>query len=61
MVEKEVKNIEALEKEEEEEAIKISLSRIIVGSPRDALSFNILDQEEFIVSLDFIFKTPITF
>ena len=43
MVEKEVKNIKALKKKKEEETIKISLSRAIVGSPRDALSFNTLD------------------
>ena len=42
MVEKEVKNIEVLKKEEEE-AAKVFLSRAIVGSPRDALSFNTLD------------------
>ena len=43
MVEKEVKNIKALEKKEEEEATKVFLFRVIVGSFRDALSFNTLD------------------
>ena len=61
MIEKEVKNIEALEKEEEEEATKISLSRAIVGSSRDALSFDALDWEELAVSLSFILKTPAAF
>ena len=59
MVEKEVKNIEALE--EEEEAAKASLFKVIVGSLKDALSFNTLDQEELIISLSFILKTPIAF
>ena len=43
MVEQEVKNIEVLEKEEEEKAAKASLFRIIAGSPKNALSFNTLD------------------
>ena len=42
-MEKEVKNIEVLEKEEEEEATKAPLFKVIVGSLRDTLSFNILD------------------
>ena len=41
MVEKEVKNIEILE--EEEEAAKVSLSKVIVGSLKNTLSFNTLD------------------
>ena len=53
-----MKNIEALKKEEEE-ATKVSLSRVIIGSPRDTLSFNALDWEELAISLDFILKTPI--
>ena len=56
-MEKEVKNIEALEKEEEEIA-KASLSRVIVGSPGDALSFDTLDWEELAVSSGFMLKTP---
>ena len=59
MVEKEVKNIKALKKEEEEEATKISLSKAIIRSPKDALSFNALDWEELTVSLGFILETPI--
>ena len=59
MVEKEVKNIEALKKEEKEKATKIFLSKIIIGSFRDTLSFNTLDWEELIINLSFIFKTPI--
>ena len=43
MVEKEVKNIEVLEKEEKKEAIKVFLFKIIVGSFKDTLSFNTLD------------------
>ena len=42
MVEKEVKNIKTLEKEEEE-ATKASSSKVIAGSFGDALSFNTLD------------------
>ena len=61
MIEKEVKNIKALEKEEEEEATKVFLFRIIIGSLRNTLSFNTLNQEELTISLDFILKTPITF
>ena len=54
-----MKNIEALEKEEKEEATKVSLFKIIVGSPRDTLSFNTLNWEELTVSLGFILKTSI--
>ena len=57
MVEKEVKNIEALEKEEKEKATKVFLPRAIVGSSRDALSFDTLDWEELAISLGFILKT----
>ena len=60
MIEKEVKNIEVLKKKEEEKAIKISLSRAIVGSSRDTLSFNTLDWEELTINLGFILKTSIT-
>ena len=59
MVEKEVKNIEALEKKEEEETTKVSLFRVIVRSPKDALSFNTLDWEELTISLNFILETSI--
>ena len=43
MVEKEVKNIKALKKKKEEKTTKISLFKVIVESPKDTLSFNILD------------------
>ena len=59
-MEKEVKNIKALKKEEEKKAIKVSLFRVIVGSSRDTLSFNTLDWEELAINLNFILKTPIT-
>ena len=56
-----MKNIEALKKEEKEKATKVFLSKAIVGSFRDALSFNTLDWEELTISLNFILKTPIAF
>ena len=59
MVEKEVKNIEALEKKEEEETTKASSFRTIVGSPKNTLSFNTLDWEELTISLGFILKISI--
>ena len=59
MIKKEVKNIEVLKKEKEEKITKISLSNIIIGSPRDVLSFNTLDWEELTISLSFILETPI--
>ena len=59
MVEKEVKNIKILKKEKKEKAIKISLFKIIVESPRDTLSFNTLDWEELTINLSFILKTSI--
>ena len=43
MVKQEIENIEILKKKKEEEATKVSLSRVIIGFFRDALSFNILD------------------
>ena len=38
-----MKNIEILEKKKKEKATKVSLFKVIVEFPRDALSFNALD------------------
>ena len=54
-----MKNIEALKKKKEEKVTKVFLSKIIIGSPKDTLSFNTLDWEELTISLNFILKTPI--
>ena len=54
-----MKNIETLKKEEEEEATKVSLFKVIVGSTKDTLFFNTLDWEELTINLSFILKTSI--
>ena len=60
MVEKEVKNIEALEKEEEEASARASSPRISVpGSPFvGGPSFEPVDWETFAASSGFVFESP---
>ena len=56
-----MENIKVLEKKEKKEAIKISLSKVTIRSPKDTLFFNTLDWEELTINLNFILKTPAAF